>query len=414
MEKSPTPTPTDGIQSPIQRHDYFYVDTITFQVEDTLFRVPKWGFQDPECDFPWMFDLPGPGPNGEHVEGTSDDAPIILEGESKSHFTALLKVLFYPLYKVIPEPGELYDPDLDREVDIGGYDEWVGVLHLATKWNLKPIRKQAIQEVGRRFPGTMESWDRIAIARKYNVREWLVKEYKDLVNRNRPHDIDTLCENLGISEAHRVLQLRENSSRKPVDSYYRRESFDTASDIILKTFAPEIDAVGESKIHFRAFLKALYPPLYKFIPALGKPYDPNLDRKVDISGYDEWLGVLHLATKWNFTSMRKQAISEVERCFPATLTSWDKMAIARKYNVREWLVWQYDNLVNQAAAHNVVTLFENLSISEAQRVLQLREDASCGRIQCWDCGMSTPRRGVLGRQKIVEVFAPEINSVGTK
>ncbi|KAF9558132.1 hypothetical protein CPC08DRAFT_819505 [Agrocybe pediades] len=251
METLPTETPADGIPSPTLRHDYFYVDTITFQVEDTLFRVPKWGFQDPECDFPWMFDLPGPGPNGEHVEGTTDDAPIVLEGESKSHFTALLKVLFSPLYKVIPDPGKPYDPDLNRRVDIGGYDEWVGVLHLATKWNLKRIRKQAIQEVRGRFPDTMESWDRIAIARKYNVREWLEEEYKALVNQRGPHDIATLCEKLGVSEAHRVLQLRENSSRNLGSACrYCGESGKrlTSSDVILKTFAPEINDVGAEEL----------------------------------------------------------------------------------------------------------------------------------------------------------------------
>ncbi|KAF9558131.1 hypothetical protein CPC08DRAFT_709867, partial [Agrocybe pediades] len=233
------PTATDDITvSTIKRDDYFYVDTIVFQVEDTLFRVPRWGFEDPECFFADMFKsaLPGSGPNGEQIEGTSDDSPIVLEGESKLHFRAFLKALYSPIYKIIPDPGKPYNSNLDREVDIGHYDEWLGVLHLATKWHFVSIRKQAIQKVKRLFPEKMKGWDKIAIARKYNVREWLEKEYVALVNQSRAHNIIRLCEKMGISEAYRVLQLRENNG----DGGRRQIS----RDLILKSFAPEIKSVG--------------------------------------------------------------------------------------------------------------------------------------------------------------------------
>lgn len=64
------------------------------QVEGTLFRVPRWGFEHPDCMFSAMFDLPEPGADGKQIEGTSDECPIILEGESKSHFKAFLMALY--------------------------------------------------------------------------------------------------------------------------------------------------------------------------------------------------------------------------------------------------------------------------------------------------------------------------------
>ncbi|KAF9558130.1 hypothetical protein CPC08DRAFT_709866, partial [Agrocybe pediades] len=202
-------------------------------VEDTLFRVPRWGFEEPECFFADMFKsaLPGPGPNGEQVEGTSDDSPIVMEGESKFHFRAFLKALYSRVYKVLPDPRKPYDASLDRKVDISGYDEWLGVLHLATKWNFTSMRKKAISEVERCFPRTkLTIWEKMDIARKYNVREWLVKEYEALVNQDASHNVAALFENLDISGVQKVLQLRE-------DAFRGRQR-------VVEVFADDINSVG--------------------------------------------------------------------------------------------------------------------------------------------------------------------------
>jgi hypothetical protein len=91
---------------------YFKFETVTFrvhfnlffrslfiiytilQVEDTLFRVFKRGFQVQGTTFETMFSLPE-NPSGI-VEGTDDSHPIHLHGISKVKFQCFLRVL-YPL-----------------------------------------------------------------------------------------------------------------------------------------------------------------------------------------------------------------------------------------------------------------------------------------------------------------------------
>ncbi|KAF9558129.1 hypothetical protein CPC08DRAFT_709863 [Agrocybe pediades] len=192
-----------------RRDEDFFIETITFKVEDTIFRVPRMGFLDPECFFAGMFDLPGPGPNGEQAQGTTDESPIVLEGESKAHFKAFLKALYPALYCSLPETGKPYRASITRKIDVDSYDEWVGVLHLSTKWGFSETRKTAIENISR-FTKT-DVWDKILLAKKYNVRKWLLEGYKVLVNSRAPQDVDQLVENMGVADALKLLQIREKS-----------------------------------------------------------------------------------------------------------------------------------------------------------------------------------------------------------
>ncbi|KAF4620933.1 hypothetical protein D9613_001094 [Agrocybe pediades] len=118
-----------------QRDDVFYVDTITFKVENTLFRVPRCGFEAPGCFFTTMFTLPGPGEQGVQIEGSDDAHPILLEGIQQSHFKAFLKVLYPKLYKCLPAAGVPYNETYERKDSVDTYSDWIGVLHLSTQWD---------------------------------------------------------------------------------------------------------------------------------------------------------------------------------------------------------------------------------------------------------------------------------------
>ncbi|KAF4620858.1 hypothetical protein D9613_001059 [Agrocybe pediades] len=210
------PTVSSDSIPPVQRDEDFFIENITFKVEDTLFCVPKMGFLDPECFFAGMFDLPGPGPNGEQVQGAADDCPIILEGESKAHFKAFLKVLYQPLYCSLPKPGKSYDFKSTRAMDIHSYDEWVGVLHLSTKWYFANIRQIAIEKISRLImPDSLnsltmpEACNMVALARKYNVRGWLLEGYRALVDIHTPHIVAELVETMGLDDALKLLQIRD-------------------------------------------------------------------------------------------------------------------------------------------------------------------------------------------------------------
>ena len=71
---------------------------LCFKVEDTLFCVPRNAFERPNGNFfsDTLFSIPGPGGNGEQMEGHDDKHPILLTGIAKEHFRGFLRVM-YPL-----------------------------------------------------------------------------------------------------------------------------------------------------------------------------------------------------------------------------------------------------------------------------------------------------------------------------
>ena len=102
----PTSTPPDldisnaGPQmSNICIDDSFDFQIVVFQVENTLFRVLKNGFNVPGTIFESMFALPqAPTDIGSSlVEGNSFEKPIHLPGIKADHFRVFLRTL-YPLY----------------------------------------------------------------------------------------------------------------------------------------------------------------------------------------------------------------------------------------------------------------------------------------------------------------------------
>ena len=67
-----------------------------YQVGNTLFKVPKTGFQVSGTIFEAMFSLPTNETKGI-IEGSSDDNPIYLHGIDENKFRAFLTLL-YPSY----------------------------------------------------------------------------------------------------------------------------------------------------------------------------------------------------------------------------------------------------------------------------------------------------------------------------
>jgi hypothetical protein len=70
------------------------------QVEDTLFRVPRYLFEESSELFRDMFLLPCP--EGIPCDGSSDGQPLFLEGVSKVDFRWLLKAMKCPAKFQIP------------------------------------------------------------------------------------------------------------------------------------------------------------------------------------------------------------------------------------------------------------------------------------------------------------------------
>ncbi|KAF8959926.1 hypothetical protein BDZ97DRAFT_1365170 [Flammula alnicola] len=193
---------------PRQRDGDYYLDTvmIVFEVENTLFRLQKKGFEVPGSFFETMFSLPGHDRNGLQGEGHSDQCPIVLNGISISHFRGFLHVM----KTLMAGPATTYE-------------QWLGALHLATQWDCFDIRKQAITELSRFLRGR-DGVELIPLARKYNVKEWLIQGYMHIAQQIDALDIDKLgaamLDHVTITRFFVVRDMILVSFRKSCRGYY--------------------------------------------------------------------------------------------------------------------------------------------------------------------------------------------------
>ena len=188
-----------------------------FQVEDTLFRVPRHPFVRESAVFRDMFTLPVP--NDTTPDGVNDDQPLQLDGVAKKDFEHLLSIMFPECVIVIcrfvskftEQTGrrpwsrenvpviqffsviELFSVfslstmwEMDALADVvfrrmstssAEREEWVAVLDIC---HLPKARSLAIQKITHFLTGV----DKILMGRKYKVKKWLVGGLCDLVTRS--------------------------------------------------------------------------------------------------------------------------------------------------------------------------------------------------------------------------------------
>jgi len=174
-----------GLEPP-RRNDLYYFDFVVFQVQNTLFKVPKGHFTTSSV-FATIFTLP-PGEND--VEGT-EDKPFVLHGISDIDFESLLKFM-YPLH--------LTNVKLTQQ-------DWISALKLSTLWEFTDIRERAIQELSKEEMkmGTIE---KIECGKSYQVEEMLLRGYAELLKRAETITTEE-AERLGWKTAAKLLLLRE-------------------------------------------------------------------------------------------------------------------------------------------------------------------------------------------------------------
>jgi len=184
-----TPTSSSACLA-VERDDVFYFETITFQVEDTLFRVLKSGFEVEGSPFEAMFSLPQAP--GEILEGTDDSSPIYLHGITKVSFRSFLRVLF-------PFKGAATT-----------YPEWIAALDLATRWDFKKIRKTCIEALSELIK-SRTSFDNILLAKQYKVKKWLRDGYVQLLRQTKALELgDDICTSeIDMITIVRLLYIRE-------------------------------------------------------------------------------------------------------------------------------------------------------------------------------------------------------------
>ncbi|KZP18394.1 hypothetical protein FIBSPDRAFT_684493, partial [Athelia psychrophila] len=104
---------------------------------------------------------------------------------------------------------------------------------------------------------------------------------------------------------------------------------------------------------FDLFLSILYPTCFGAYPA---------------SNVEEWSGILYLADKWSFQSIRTLAIAQI-----APIASpIDKIVFGRLYDIDEWLTGAYQAVCTRLDA---LTLEEGrrIGVDDAIRINSIRQ-----------------------------------------
>ncbi|KAL5490048.1 hypothetical protein ACEPAI_4881 [Sanghuangporus weigelae] len=172
---------------PRQRDNDFYISFIIFEVESTLFRVPRHPFEANSGTFRDMF---ASIPETLTAEGSSDINPLILNGVAATDFRALVKALLSPAY------GSKIELDVT---------EWISVLRLAHLWTFRKLLDAAIEEIDRL---SIDPALKISLAKKYNVSKWLRQSYFKLVMRLEPLTAAEV-ETIGTQCVLKLCEIRE-------------------------------------------------------------------------------------------------------------------------------------------------------------------------------------------------------------
>ena len=96
--------------------------------------------------------------------------------------------------------------------------------------------------------------------------------------------------------------------------------------------------------------------------------------EIDLS-YEEWKSVLHLSTRWSFTSIRRLALTAIKPPTPL-----DRLVLARTYSVDDWVVPALSALCERTEP---LTLSEarQMDIEDVVLVVTVREGMRGGTLQ---------------------------------
>ncbi|TFK74665.1 hypothetical protein BDN72DRAFT_893009 [Pluteus cervinus] len=210
------------------RHEEYYFEVIIFLVEDTLFRVPRYAFEESPI-FHDMFSLPV---STSVHDGQSDEQPLHLQGILHTDFEQLLRVM-YPL-----QPRKT--PSLEKE-------EWISVLKLSTMWEFHSMRALAITQLTALLYG--DPTGRFVLARQYKVKEWFTSAANELVRRAHPINFEE-AQLIGFDIALKLAALRErpvqlNHHGREFVTFRGAKAFDYVATITQSVLKEEYSEVSD-------------------------------------------------------------------------------------------------------------------------------------------------------------------------
>ncbi|KAG7091192.1 hypothetical protein E1B28_010243 [Marasmius oreades] len=171
-----------------RRHPRFYIETIVFQVVDTLFRVPSRYLREHSEILGAASEI-----SAATTEGTSDETPVKLplpDDATIEDFENFMEI-------VVPTALNLPCPSFSKP-------KWISILKLSTCWMFDELRSRAINTV----PG-LSFLEQVQWGRRYKVKAWLLKGLSGLANStNALTPLEVLEDNLDVRTIARVLYIR--------------------------------------------------------------------------------------------------------------------------------------------------------------------------------------------------------------
>ncbi|ESK97223.1 hypothetical protein Moror_17879 [Moniliophthora roreri MCA 2997] len=178
-----------------QRHPQLYIETVVFQVEDTLFRLPRQPFEAYSEVFRTMFTLaPKDKTRDTTDEGATDDNPIRLEGVKCLDFERFARAL-------CPTENPLLQQTSERT-----RDEWMSILRLSTMWDFQEMRWIAI---GKLETFHMTPLEKVLLGREFAVSDWQWDGYVDLITRPNAPTMEEASK-IGYADSIQLFQIRES------------------------------------------------------------------------------------------------------------------------------------------------------------------------------------------------------------
>ncbi|KAG6864671.1 hypothetical protein C0991_007946 [Blastosporella zonata] len=184
----------------------YCMESAVFEVQDSLFKVPRFYFSSNTDFFESSFaaldakdDTGGSSPKNANVK---------LEGVSKAEFRALLQFMYPKWVPYLPWSAEPTTNFSHRRslVRTLSDDDWVSVLELSTKWMMLDIRAMAVTYL---TSSRMVSSDRVLLGRKYSVLQWLRSGYIAMAGSARL--LAANAEKIGKESTVRLYRAREKA-----------------------------------------------------------------------------------------------------------------------------------------------------------------------------------------------------------
>jgi len=195
--------------SQLRKHEEYYFEdgNLVIQVENILYKVFRSSLTRHSAVFKDVLSLSQHFDPELSSEGLSEENPFTLPGISSVDFDRLLAIIY---------------PQMFGAYSLGSAEEWVSVLHLATRWEFNDIRMLVIKEL-QTLP--MDPIDKIVLSAQYGItNSWALKAYAAICQRTRPISVEE-ARKLGVETAARIAQIRERLLRRVTPA--RRLSVDT-------------------------------------------------------------------------------------------------------------------------------------------------------------------------------------------